>query len=223
VIHHDNWLGRTTDSPAKPQQGEDRTRKEEMTSLDEIRELRLKYPSGRVSTERVPTLRELLVAGRGRIVFLVELKGDAALHFPQILSIVEEAGAQDQVLFWITWKLEFAELFERFLESGMEEVRSSVVWRVKNRAEYEDVVERFDSRIVDLKPSWDELKWEDHLHIPPRQHGALVNHALENGTVILVSRVSSDSYLRTLHEKGVRIFMSRAPERHLTHLIEDRL
>ncbi|GAG48962.1 unnamed protein product, partial [marine sediment metagenome] len=58
---------------------------------------------------------------------------------------------------------------------------------------------------------------------PPRQHAALVDHALASGSVVLVSRLSSDSYLRTLHEKGVRIFMSRSPERHLPHLLEGRL
>ena len=182
-----------------------------MTSLDEIRKLKLKYPSGLVSSEGVPTLRELLEAGQERIVFLIELKGDAALHFPEILSIVEESGSRDQVLFWITWKLKFAELFERHLESGMDEVSSKVVWRVKNLEEYEDVIERFESRIVDLKPSWDALSWEDHLFMPPREHEALVDHAVEQGTLVLVSRVSSDSYLRTLREKGVRISMSRAP------------
>ena len=223
VIHHDNWLGRTTHTHASPTENEDRSRKVEHTSFAEIRGLHLRYPSGRVSTERVPRLREFLEAGRGRILFLVELKGDSPIYFPEIVSITEEAGAKEHVLFWITWKREFAELFERYVDRGIESARSSVVWRVKDQAEYEDVIDRFGSRIVDLKPSWDELKWEDHLHIPPHEHASLVDYALERGTVVLVSRLSSDSYLRTLHAKGVRVFMSRAPERHLTYLIEGRL
>jgi hypothetical protein len=223
IIHHDGWLGRTTFPPAGPSDGGDRSRAVERTSFDEIRELRLKYPSGDVSSEKVPTLGELLRAGKGRILFLVELKGDSPLYFPEILSIVENAESSAQVLFWVTWRPEFAEPFQDYLESGITEVSSSVVWRVGNRSEFDDVVQKFDPRMIDLKPDWDALRLEKHLHIQPREHASLVEHALKGSAAVLVSRVSSDSYLQTLHDMGVRVFMSRAPERHLALLLEGRL
>ena len=223
IIHHDRWLGRTTYPPAGPDVGSDRSRSIEGTSFADIRKLRLKYPSGNVSSQKVPTLEELIRAGKGRTLFLVELKGNSPLYFPEILSIVESARASAQVLFWVTWRPEIVEHFQVFLESGISEVSSLVVWRVGNRSEYDDVVQKFHPRIIDVKPDWLALRLEDHLHIQPREHASLVKHALEEGLVVLVSRVSSDTYLKTLHDMGVRLFVSRAPEPHLANLLEGRL
>jgi hypothetical protein len=80
----------------------------ESSTLEEMRALRLKYPSGAVNSELVPTLRDLLTKGRGRILFLIELKGAAPGHFPELLEFVQEVGATDHVLFWVTWRPELA-------------------------------------------------------------------------------------------------------------------
>lgn len=217
VIHHDGRVGRTT-SPAPEPTAPFRT--VESSTLEEMRALRLKYPSGRVSSEIVPSLRDLLTAGRGRILFLVELKGAAPGYFPEILELVEDLGATNHVLFWVTWRPEWPDLFEQLIESGIKEARSRVVWRVGNLAEYEDVIHRFKPEIIDLRPDWNELRWERFLGLTPRSHISLVERAIEDGVIPMVSRVSTQSYMETLYDAGVRVFMSRTPEKHLSYIIE---
>ena len=217
LIHHDGRVGRTT-SPAPEASAPPGT--VESSTLEEMRALRLRYPSGEVSSELVPTLRDLLTAGRGRVLFLVELKGAAPAHFPEILKLVEDMGATNNVLFWVTWRPEWPDFFEQQLAAGIDEARSRVVWRVGNLAEYEDVLRRFKPEIIDLRPDWDDLRWERFLGLTPRSHLSLVERAIEDGVIPIVSRVSTQSYLETLYNAGVRVFMSRSPERHLSYLIE---
>lgn len=214
VIHHDATLDRTTTGTGRVSD----------STLKQISGLRLEYPSGLVSPERVPTLRELISAGQDRILFLVEIKGKAREHLPEILQIVKETELMEQVLFWVTWDEEYVELYERQLKSGLEEVRTSVVWRVDSLEKFEDIVTRFDPIFVDLVPSMNAMRLESSfLHILPKEHLSLVDKVIPHPVNIMVSKVISDSYLDILYDRGVRLFMSRDPERQLHHLIKKGL
>ncbi|MCZ6619058.1 MAG: glycerophosphodiester phosphodiesterase family protein, partial [Gammaproteobacteria bacterium] len=129
LIHHDLTLDRTTTGTG------------DVTSItfEESRQLKLVYPSGKVSAERIPTFRELLLAARGRILFLVELKGVAPERFPELVDITRETNSTDQVLFWIDWTEDYAKLFEQHLNSGMGEVRTRVLWRARHMEALEDI------------------------------------------------------------------------------------
>jgi hypothetical protein len=214
VIHHDATLDRTTTGSGRVSD----------STLKQISGLRLEYLSGQVSTERVPTLRELISAGQGRILFLVEPKGKAREHLPEILQIVKETELMEQVLFWVTWNEEYVDLYERQFKSGLEEVRTSVVWRVDSLKKFEDIVTRFDPPFVDLVPSMNAMRLESSfLSILPKEHLSLVEKVVPKPINIMVSKVMSNSYLDILYDRGVRLFMSRDPERQLHHLIEKGL
>jgi hypothetical protein len=214
VIHHDSTLDRTTTGSGRVSD----------TTLKQISRLRLKYPSGQLSTEKVPTLRELISAGRERILFLVEPKGEAREHLPEILQILKETESMGQVLIWVTWEKETVELYERQLKSGLEEVRTSVVWRVDNIKKFDDITTKFDPLFVDLVPSMNAMRLESSfLNILPKEHLSLVENVAPQAINIMVSKVISDSYLDILYDRGIRMFMSRDPERQLHHLIEKGL
>jgi len=213
LINHDHTLDRSTTG----------TGEVAAITFAESRGLRLKYPSGNVSTEQMPTLRELLTAGQGRILFLVELKGGSAERFTDLISIAREAGALDHVLFWIDWTAERATLFEQHLNSGIQEVRTNVMWRARSLQALEDIVQRFDPIMVDLPPSYFELRWQRRLNLFPKKHLALVDTAHKLGVKVLVSKVTKNSHVDVLQSKGVRVFMSRAPEVQLTYLIANGL
>ncbi len=215
LIHHDETLGRTTTGAG------------EVSSItfEESRQVKLKYPSGNVSTEQIPSFRELLVAGKGRILFLVELKGATPEHFPELVSIARETNSLDHVLFWIDWSEEYATLFEKHVQAGMKEARTSVLWRTRSLLALEDVIDKFDPTMVDIPPTLQELSKERGytgyvFGILPKQHFSLVEAAQDRGVKVLVSKVTTNSYLNGLQSEGVRVFMSRAPEIQLAYLIK---
>jgi glycerophosphoryl diester phosphodiesterase len=217
VIHHDETLDRTTTG----------TGDISSITFEESRELRLKYPSGTVSAERIPTLRELLAVGRGRILFLIEVKGGAQEHFPELLKIAYETGSIEHVLFWIDWTPEYATLYEQLLNSGVQEVRTNVMWRTRDMEALDDVVNKLDPIMVDIPPMQEELDKETGytsylLGILPKQHLSLVRAANEHGVKVMVSKVTTNSYIRGLRSEGVRVFMSRAPEVQLHYLIRKK-
>jgi hypothetical protein len=80
--------------------------------------------------------------------------------------------------------------------------------------------------MVDIPPTQEELSKEGGytgylLGILPKQHLALVEAAQGYGIKVVVSKVTTNSYLDGLHSKGVRVFMSRAPEVQLSYLIDN--
>lgn len=211
VIHHDSTLDRTTTGTGRVSD----------STLKQISGLQLEYPSGQVSTEKVPTLQELILAGKNRILFLVEPKGKAREFLPEILQILKQTESMGQVLIWVTWQKEYVELYDQQFKSGLEEVRTSVVWRVDNLQKFEDINARFNPIFVDLVPSMNSMRLEkSFLNIVPKEHLSLVDKVIPRPVNIMVSKVITDSYLKILYERGVRLFMSRDPERQLHYLFD---
>ena len=210
VILHDETLDRTTTGSGNVN----------AMTFENARKLRLKYPSGNISQEQIPTFRELLMAGRGRIIFLVDLLVLSPEQIQDLVRIVKETESADHVLFWVLWNRKRVEYFERHLKAGMEEIRTSVIWRVSNIEEYQDIVTKFNPKMVDLVPQRGAVELENtFLRVLPKKHFALVDMVVKHRTKIMVSRVETNSYIDVLLDKGVRVFMSREPEVQLTHLV----
>ena len=212
VIHHDPTLDRTTTGSGNVRDA----------TFEQLRKLRLKYSTGRVSEQTIPTLEELLAAGGGRMVFLVELMGTTSRYFPEILDIVKSGGWTDHVMYWIAYNAESVKHCERFLAEGIEEVKTDVVWRVRSPQQFEEVFAKFGPRLIDLRAGTPANGWSEktYKNLLPQAHLALVEAAMERPVGIMVSRLRINPYLELLYERGVRIFMSRNPERQLVYLIE---
>jgi len=215
LIHHDETLDRTTTGTG------------DVTSITfaQSRQLRLTYPSGKESSEIIPTFRELLIAGGGRILFLVELKGGTPERLPELMDIARETDSLDKVFFWIDWTPEYAVLLEQFMKSGLPEIRTSVLWRTREMDALDDVLQRFDPIMVDIPPEQEELSdargWRTRIFgVLPENHLALVKEAQSRGAKVMVSKVETNPYFNGLRKEGVRVYMSRAPDVQLKYAID---
>jgi len=83
VLMHDNTLDRTTDGTGKP----------ELYTLAELKRLRLKNGAGCITRHRIPTLREVMLLCKDRILVNVD-KGYE--YFADVQKILEETGTAGQ-------------------------------------------------------------------------------------------------------------------------------
>lgn len=212
LIHHDLTLDRTTTGTG------------EITSisLEDARKLSLKYDSGKISTEKLSTFGELLVKASGRILLLVELKGESPKYLPELINILQQTNSADKVLFWVDWNKEYVNLYEQYLKSGINEVKTNVLWRARNAEQFKYIVEKLDPIMIDFPLTGEEIGENfSFFGSLPERHLALVDSANKKGIKVLVSKLMTNSYLDVLLGKDVRMFMSRDPEVQLTHLIKN--
>lgn len=89
VISHDETINRCTDGTGKIT---------EMTYA-EIQQYNLLDRNGRVTTEKIPTLEEMLLAGRGRIYYDLDYSPRSA-STEQVMSVVSSLGMMEQCWFY---------------------------------------------------------------------------------------------------------------------------
>lgn len=87
VLMHDKTINRTTNGTGNP---------EEQT-LAELRQFFLKDASGQLTTEKIPTLEELLRLTKGKILIDLDMKTD---HVEPVLDVIRKTGTKDQVIFF---------------------------------------------------------------------------------------------------------------------------
>lgn len=90
VLMHDDRLDRTTAGTGRVSD----------FTADELKEVALTLPDGRVTSEHIPTFREALAVADGRILLMLDSKVDTPDDIATIAEIVAEAGAADSVLLY---------------------------------------------------------------------------------------------------------------------------
>jgi len=215
VSHHDSRLGRSSTGTGNVMEH----------TLDELRDLNLKYvQSGQVLPEGIPSLQELLRAGEGRIIFLLQVKSGINQRFPELQKIVKEVGAEENTLYWVKARKHNVDAFAKHIEAGVEGIPSTVVWRVTDLQQLHDLTKRIKPRMVDITldlPSPAREEWSDETYEKyfPHDHVELVEEALKLPLIVMVSRIRTDKYMDFLYEKGVRTFASKRAEVQLHHAI----
>lgn len=86
VIMHDETVDRTTNGKGKVKN----------MTLAELKTLRLKDGLGRKTEYTVPTLKEMLLHAKGKIVLDLDVKSD--IDFSKIASLLRETGMEKQVI-----------------------------------------------------------------------------------------------------------------------------
>lgn len=206
VIFHDSQLARRSNGSGSIT---DHT-------LEELNTLYLKFPSGRLSEEKIPSLEHFLSAGQGRILFLLQIKENVADDFPLIQQVVEDAGAVENTLYWIKATKNNVDSFRRLIESGVDGIRKSVVWRVDSLENLDYVVKEIRPRIVDFPPNFPEGWSQETVNqLFPRDHFELVLRGLEYPIIPMVSRIRTEAYMGLLYSEGIRIFVSKKAELQL--------
>ena len=89
VLMHDSTLERTTNGSGNVSD----------YTLEELKQLKLKDNRGVITNEKVPTLQEAFVLGRGKIYFDLDISNDK-VSFDRIYPVVKQYGMIKQSLFY---------------------------------------------------------------------------------------------------------------------------
>lgn len=108
-VTHDGWLELVTD--ATPASGQDHV---DITTIpwSQVQQYNLKYRDGSISNEKIPTLRDFLLAGRGKIYYNLDYSPRTATT-DQVMDIVEELGMTEQVFYYCNSEEKVQEVLDR--------------------------------------------------------------------------------------------------------------
>jgi glycerophosphoryl diester phosphodiesterase len=97
VVMHDNTIDRTTNGKGKV--GE--------YTLEELKKFRLKNGLGRLTEHQIPTMQEMMVAAKGRILINVDKGND---HLDLVFKVLRETSTIDQAIVNVGDNMPYGEL-----------------------------------------------------------------------------------------------------------------
>ena len=97
VVMHDNTIDRTTNAKGKVSD----------YTLDEILKFKLKNGLGRVTTHGIPTMKEMMLAAKSKIIINVDKGND---HLKEVFKILEETGTLNQSIVNVGDNIDYAKL-----------------------------------------------------------------------------------------------------------------
>jgi len=196
VIVHDDTLDRETDGSGPVEE----------LSLDEVLQLRKRYRDGSLSEARVATFEELLLAGRGRLLFKVDSKPGVLEHFDALARIVSELEMQEHVFFRVN-RREAAQLAERFAAGTP---RVEIMAKTRTPGQVAEIAAL-------LSPATIEVAVEKDMPLDEGQRAA-IRAALDRGIVVETHSYSDPAQWDELLEAGVRLFHTTLAGPTLRHL-----
>ena len=191
VIVHDPTIDRETSGSGKVS---------EMT-LDEVRSLRKRYRDRSLSQERVATLEEFLIEGKGRTVYKADLKPGVNEYFGAILKLLAKCDAQAGVIFRVPYR--DANLFERFNREWGPVPKHTWMFRVTSKEQVDDIKKRFDSSTISIVSDRADPSSEKTLE--------LIRYSRDSGFVVEAHAEGNEEDWRKLIDAGVSILHARAP------------
>ena len=128
-------------------------------------------------------------------------------------------------MYWVNAYQENVDAFAEYIEAGVEDIPSTVVWRVGSVEQLRDLMSRIKPRMVDITldiPPPGRQEWSDDTYEKyfPYDHVELVEEALKSPLIVMVSRNRTNKYMDFLYEKGIRTFASKRAEVQLHHALE---
>jgi len=196
VIVHDYTLDRETNGSGPV---------EELTAA-EVDQLRKRYRDGSLSDQKVATLKELLLAGKGRILFKPDLKPGLVEHFDALARLIHDLEMEDQVFLRTTLKDSAA--IEQCFASGTPKVE--VMFKVDRPEQVRMVAERFSPRTIQINHEKDEEL--------TAQKQKAIQTARELGMLVETHSYSDPAEWTALAEAGVRMFHTAMPDPTLAGL-----
>lgn len=126
------------------------------SSYEELMQYNLKYRDGDISNEKIPTLKEFLLAGRGKIYFNLDYSPRSA-STSQVMEVVEELGMTQQVFYYCNTEDKVKEVFNYNADANAYCWSSSSTMLSKMR---EDSDKRYMIQL-DGYPSSNQSQWEN--------------------------------------------------------------
>ncbi len=196
VIVHDPTIDRETTGSGKA---------EDLTLLD-LKALKKRYRDGTVSNESVATLEELLLAGKGRILFKPDLKPGVIEHFDALARLIVELEMQDQVFVRTAYR--DAGAIHELFESGTPKIE--VMFKVSNTTQ----VQRLQQ---DFQPKTIEVNVGEDLPLSATEKETIAA-ACELGILVETHSYKTPELWEELAKSGVRMFHTTKPQETLRYL-----
>lgn len=204
ILMHDPSVHTTTN-------GEGKVR--DMT-FAEIRKLRLRYRGKKeVTPEIVPTFREALVRGRGRILFKVDLKFPLE-HLPQVLDEILEEKMLSHVMIRVNSRGSSIRKVKEVLGKSPKYEKALILFRCSSADRVRSVIKDFHPPIIEIQGAdagtTDEVREMSRLI---QASGARVEaHASEN----------PEDWPAQI-EAGIRAFHTKSPRKMIQWLRERKM
>jgi len=196
VIVHDATLDRETNGTGAASD----------LTLAELKALKKRYRDGTLSGERVATLEELLIAGKGKILFKPDLKPGIIKHFEQLATLISKLQMTDQV--FLRTGFGDAKTIQACFENGCPEVE--VMFKTKSVEQVKSIVQRFHPKTIQI----DLAKGES---VSSAKADA-IREAVKKGVLVETHVYGSSEQSQKLVELGVRMFHTASPEKVLEFL-----
>lgn len=199
VAVHDPTIERETDGSGEVKD----------LTLAQLKKLKKKYRDGALSEERVATFEELLLAGKGKILFKPDLKPGVIDHFDQLAQLIKKLGMQDQV--FIRTGLENSKTIQNYFEDGG--INIEVMFKVKKIKQLENLLKYFHPKSVQV----DLREGEDI----PSERKEVIREAVKYGLLVETHAYKDPKQWAELAELGVRMFHTKRPDVMLVYLKEN--
>jgi len=175
-------------------------------TLAELRKLRKRYRDGSVSEVQVATLEELLLAGKGRILFKPDLKPGVVEHFDALARLVVRLGMQDHVM--IRTGVSDAKTIQTAFHSGTPKVE--VMFKLATAEHVQKIQRDFAPRTVEVRLAKGEVLSSQKL--------AAIREAWALGILVETHAYNDEAVFSELAELGVRMFHTASPAKTLRWL-----
>ena len=192
VIMHDTTVDRTTTGKGLVSD----------LKLSELKQLKLKYKNKRLSKETVPTLEELLVKGKGKILFKIDFKASINF-FPDAANLVKKHNMLGQVFFRFDWSQELAGDLASLISNGMPAHPNLILFRTKTSKEVQAALTQFKPKLIELY-SRDKEITSDTIEAVRLAKGERV--------IIGINSWGGETEWQELINLGFRIFHTKKPE-----------
>ena len=140
VIMHDPTVDRTTNGAGLIS---------EMT-LAQVKELRLKFNRAENPTDQqVPTLNELLSAGKDRIMFKLDLKCSLE-HLPDVLQEIDRTNGIGQTIVRVRYSSANAKLVSQTLSANPRYKDAIILFRCNKSSQVSQVIDQFHPKLIEI-------------------------------------------------------------------------
>lgn len=198
VIVHDETLDRETTGQGQVSD----------LTLSDLKTLQKRYRDGSVSQEKVATLEELLLAGKGQIQFKADLKPGLVEHFDALARLIHRLGMVDGIFIRCSRK-EAVEI-EHHFAAGTPKVEIMV--KVDTAEQVRDVAKRFTPKTI-------QINVEKDVPLSSAQREA-IKAAVDAGMIVEAHSYSDPAQWEELIEAGVGMFHTTLPAETLKWLRE---
>ncbi len=175
-------------------------------TLSDLKALRKRYRDGSVSEERVATLEELLLAGKGCIRYKADLKPGLVAHIDELARLLHRIGMVEMV--FVRCSRQEADAIEQVFATGTPKIEIMV--KVDTAKQVRDIAARFSPKTIQINLGKGEALSAEKTEA--------IREAVALGMLVETHSYADPAQREALVEAGVRMFHTTTPDETLEWL-----